>query len=196
MPIFNPKQALALGAALAFIASGATSFAQGSPPATTAPDPVIQTAPAPGPQSDPAPAATQAPATTDAPPAATETAVTKLNEIGAPPAGKGQIVFFRPARFVGMAVSFSVREGDTGIGKLTNGTYFVHAADPGVKEYNISFEARDTLRLEVEEGETYYVIQSVAMGVLAARPNLTPSTEEAFQEKKLKVTTAKATDRK
>ncbi|BBF80835.1 hypothetical protein EM6_1421 [Asticcacaulis excentricus] len=120
----------------------------------------------------------------------------KLNPVDPVPEGKGQIVFFRPSRFVGAAVSFSVREGDTGIGKLTNGTYFVHVAEPGTHEYNISFETRDTLRLEVEAGETYYVIQSIAMGVIGARPNLTPSTEEAFQEKKLKVTKAKATDRK
>lgn len=92
-------------------------------------------------------------------------------------------------------VSFSVREGDTGIGKLTNGTYFVWTADPGTHEYNISFEAKDTLRMEVEEGETYYVNQSLAMGVLGARPNLTPSTEAVFQEKALKLTKAHATDR-
>ena len=104
-------------------------------------------------------------------------------------------MFFRPSRLVGMAVSFSVREGDKGIGKLTNGTYFVHVTEPGIKEYNISFEARDTLKMEVEPGETYYVIQSIGMGVIAARPNITPSTESAFQEKKLKVTKAVATDR-
>lgn len=122
--------------------------------------------------------------------------VTKLNEVPAPAAGMGQIVFFRPSRMVGMAVSFSVREGDKGVGKLTNGTYFVLDVEPGTKEYNISFEAKDTLRLEVEEGETYYVIQSIGMGVVAARPNLTPSTEQDFQAKKLKLTKAVATDKK
>lgn len=154
------------------------------------------------PASEAAPAedsAAQPSATTPETPEAVATVeapkVAMLNPIEAPPAGKGQIVFFRPSRFVGAAVSFSVREGDTGIGKLTNGTYFVHVADPGVKEYNISFETRDTLRMEIEEGETYYVIQAIGMGIVAARPNLTPSTEEAFQEKKLKVSKAKATDR-
>lgn len=128
--------------------------------------------------------------------ASTLPAVTQLNDVPPPPEGKGQVVFFRPSRFVGAAVSFSVREGDTGIGKLTNGTYFVQITDPGTKEYNISFEARDTLRMEVEEGETYYVIQSIGVGVVAARPNLTPSSEAAFQGKKLKVSKAKPTDRK
>ncbi len=95
-----------------------------------------------------------------------------------------------------MAVSFSVREGDTGIGKPTNGTYFIHVTDPGIKEYNISFEARDTMRMEVEAGETYYVVESITMGLIGARPNLTESTEAAFQEKKLNLTKAVATDRK
>jgi hypothetical protein len=186
MQFFSSKQAMALGVALALIASGTSSYAQTTTPAeaTTASAPP-EAAPVPTPAPTPASA-----------PVEVAPAVAKLNEIGAPPEGKGQIVFFRPSRFVGAAVSFSVREANTGIGKLTNGTYFVHVTDPGIKEYNISFEARDTLRMEVEAGETYYVIQSIAMGVIGARPNLTPSSEEAFQAKKLKVTKAKATDRK
>lgn len=161
----------------------------------------VATAPAnntaPTPQETPATPPTDAtkpvaPAEATAP---TASNVVLQNPIDAPPAGKGQIVFFRPSRITGMAVSFSVREGDTGIGKLTNGTYFVHVTDPGTKEYNISSETRDTLRLEIEEGETYYVIQTIGMGVLMARPNLTPSTEQEFQNKKLKVTKATATDR-
>lgn len=122
-------------------------------------------------------------------------AIAQLNAVPPPPEGKGQVIFFRPSRMAGMALSFSVHEGNTGIGKLNNGTYFVHITDPGDKAYTISSEATDTLRLEVEEGETYYVIQAIGMGVFVGRPNLTPSTEAAFQAKKLKVSTAKPTDR-
>jgi len=159
------KSAVVLGVALAFAAGGA--YAQDA-------------------------AQTSSAAASESAPAA---APAKPNDLGPVPAGKGRVVFFRPSRFVGAAVSFSVREGDTGIGKLTNGTYFAWDTDPGTHEYNISFEAKDTLRMEVEEGETYYVVQSVAMGVFGGRPNLTPSTEDAFQEKALKVTKAHATDR-
>ncbi len=202
------KRATALASALALLASGAhaqdTAQTQAAPaqaaPVQTAPAAETPGQPVPATPAEPAPASPQAPASTaPAPVAATPApaapAVAQLNPIDPPPAGKGQIVFYCPSRFVGALVSFSVREGDTGIGKLTNGTYFVHVTDPGVKEYNISFEARDTLRMEVEEGETYYVNQAIAMGVIGARPNLTPSTEAAFQEKKLQPTTAKATDR-
>ncbi len=127
---------------------------------------------------------------------ASAAAVTQLNPIGAPEPGKGQIVFFRPSKYAGMAVSFSVHEGNTGVIKLTNGSYGVLQVEPGIKEYNTSFEAKDTLRLEVEEGETYYVIQSLSMGVLTYRPIMTPSSEAAFQAKKLKLTKATATDLK
>lgn len=162
--------------------------------------PSTQTTPAAEPVTAPAPVATPVAEPVPAPVAAPTTvaaeAIAGLNPIDAVPTGKGQVVFFRPARMTGMAVSFSVREGDTGIGKLTNGTYFVHVSDPGTKEYNISSEVKDTLRLEIEEGETYYVIQTIGMGVVMARPNLTPSTAAEFQNKKLKVTKATATDRK
>ncbi len=104
------------------------------------------------------------------------------------------MVFFRPSKLIGMALSFSVHEGNTGIGKLNNGTYFVDVTDPGTKEFTIQGEVKDTLRIEVEEGETYYVIQSLGMGIIMARPNLTPSSEDVFQAKRLNLTTAKPTD--
>lgn len=185
---------------LGFAIAAATGFsvqnlsAQEAPP----PSPAPASTPTPAPQPDPAPIPSPAPTPTPPMPAAAAVseAITILNPVDPVPEGKGQVVFFRPSRMTGMAVSFSVREGDTGIGKLTNGTYFVHVSEPGTKEYNISSETRDTLRLEIEEGETYYVIQTIGMGIVMARPNLTPSTEAEFQSKKLKVTKATATDRR
>ena len=202
MKIFNPSRAMVAAAALTLAIMGAqASYAQ-----TTAPTDAAQASSSSSSMSESsssmassssssAASSSSAVSSSAAASSTAAPAVAKLNDVPPPPAGKGEIVFFRPSRFVGMAVSFSVREGDKGVGKLTNGTYFVLPVDPGVHEYNISFETRDNLRMEVEEGETYYVIQSIAMGVLAARPNITPSTEEAFQEKKLNLTKAKATDR-
>lgn len=114
-----------------------------------------------------------------------------------PPEGKGQVVFFRPGAYVGMAVSFSIHEGDKGVGKLGNGSYFVLTPDPGAHEYTIQFEAKDALHMEVEAGETYYVQQTIGMGVLAARPHLTPSDKGAFQQlKHMKLSTKLPTDLK
>lgn len=101
--------------------------------------------------------------------------------IAAPPAGKGQIVFFRPAKFVGGAVGYKVREGAVELGKLRSGKYFVVAVEPGAHEYTVHSEAKDILNMEVEAGETYYVKGTVTIGILAGRPNLSPSTVAEFE---------------
>lgn len=100
--------------------------------------------------------------------------------IGAPPAGKGQIVFFRPSKFAGAAVGFKVREGTTELGKLRSGNYFVAAVEPGTHEYTVHSEAKDILTLEVEAGETYYVQGTISMGFMVGRPNLSPSDQATF----------------
>lgn len=113
------------------------------------------------------------------PPAATE-AVALPEGISAPPEGMGQVVFFRPNRFVGAALTFTVRENEQDLGRLPNGRYFVHVAEPGIHAYEIG--RNDTMRMEVEEGETYYAIQSTQMGVVAGRAVLSPSDQAAFEE--------------
>ena len=41
-------------------------------------------------------------------------------------------------------------------------------------------EAKDVLNIEVEPGETYYVIGTVTMGFVAGHPNLSPSDQATF----------------
>jgi len=101
--------------------------------------------------------------------------------IAPPPAGKGQVVFFRPSNFVGGMIGFKVREGKTELGKLRSGKYFVAAVEPGAHEYVVHSETKDVLNLEVEAGETYYVQGSITMGLLVGRPNLSPSDRAAFE---------------
>lgn len=115
----------------------------------------------------PAPAAPAAPAATN-------------SAIGAPAEGMGQIVFFREKKFAGAAVKYKVREGETELGKLSSGTYFVASVAPGTHQYTVHSEAKDVLTLEVEAGETYYVQGSITMGFMAGRPNLSPSDEAVF----------------
>jgi hypothetical protein len=130
-----------------------------------------------------APAATETTAAAAAAPAAA------ANTLIAPaPADKGQIVFFRPSKMVGAALGFKVRENETELGKLRNGKYFVIQVEPGAHAYNMHGETKDVLNMEIEAGETYYVSASVGMGIIAGRPNLSPSDEAAFlaASKKLK----------
>ncbi|MBP6688595.1 MAG: DUF2846 domain-containing protein [Hyphomonadaceae bacterium] len=127
------------------------------------------------------PAATEpAPTAEPTPAPAAEPAVALPEGIIAPPEGKGQVVFFRPSRFVGAALSFTVRENDVDLGRLPNARYFVHVAEPGIHEYEIG--NNDTMRMEIEPGETYYAIQSTQMGIVAGRAVLSPSDAAAFTE--------------
>ncbi|TQM06606.1 uncharacterized protein DUF2846 [Pseudoxanthomonas sp. 3HH-4] len=122
-----------------------------------------------------------APAATEALEAATAPAPGAGDSlIGTPSEGMGQIVFFREKKFAGAAVKYKVREGETELGKLSSGTYFVASVTPGTHQYTVHSEAKDVLTLEVEAGETYYVLGSITMGFMAGRPNLSPSDEAAF----------------
>lgn len=113
------------------------------------------------------------------PEATTPTAATQ-SLVGAAPADKAQIVFFRPNKFAGGAFGFKVREGDTELGKLRSGKYFVSLVTPGAHQYVVHSEVKDVLDMEVEAGETYYVMASMNMGILSGRPNLAPSDEATF----------------
>jgi hypothetical protein len=124
----------------------------------------------------PEPVATETPA--PAAPAASAAATNGV--VGAPAEGMGQIVFFREKKFAGAAVKYKVREGETELGKLSSGTYFVASVAPGTHQYTVHSEAKDVLTIEVEAGETYYVQGSITMGFMAGRPNLSPSDEAVF----------------
>ena len=110
----------------------------------------------------------------------------------------GTIVFFREKKFAGAAVGYKVRENDVELGRLRNGTYFAIQATPGQHQYTVHSEAKDILTLEVDAGETYYVQGGVTIGVLAGRPNLSPSDGATFEalRGKLKDVTGQGIDDK
>lgn len=150
-------------------------------------------APAPGAADQAAPPASSAPAQPAAPaPAAPSTPAPKgVITIDAPPSGKGRIVFYRPFA-TGFAIGCGVHENGAKLSSLPAGKYFFMDFDPGVHTFLVESEAKDTLRMEVEAGETYYVKCSIAMGILMGRPNLAPSDKASFDSKakglKLEVT--------
>lgn len=132
-------------------------------------------------QETPAPTAEPV-ATANAAPAGTSPISPKvLNAIGAPKEGKGQIVVFRPSKFAGAAIKYKVREGEKELGQLSNGRYFVVQVEPGPHTYVVHSEAKDVTNIEVEAGETYFLVGSVSMGFMAGRPNLSPSDAAAFE---------------
>ena len=165
-PAAAPKPGTATTAPAATADDAVQTFALESEAEPAASESAPVAAPAAG--SAPAPTAYAAPAVSS-------------GRIAPPPAGKGQVVFFRPSNFVGGMIGFKVREGKTELGKLRSGKYFVAAVEPGAHEYVVHSEAKDVLNLEVEAGETYYVQGSITMGLLVGRPNLSPSDRAAFE---------------
>jgi Protein of unknown function (DUF2846) len=107
--------------------------------------------------------------------------------IAAPGAGKGQVVFYRTGGFVGAAISCNVREDGKLIGGLGGGKYFIQEFEPGKHVFTTKSEATDTLNMEIESGETYYVRCGIGMGVVAGRPNLSPVQKADFDEKSAKL---------
>lgn len=132
-----------------------------------------------------------APAATPAAPAAKQAAPTAAASGAgpsiAPSTDMGTVVFFRESKFAGAAVSFKVREGETELGKLSSGSYFVSKVAPGQHAYTVHSEAEDVLNLEVEAGEVYYVRGSISMGVLVGRPDLAPSDAATFESMRPKL---------
>jgi len=100
--------------------------------------------------------------------------------VPAPPPGKGQIVFFRPNRYVGLAEWFKVRESGVELGKLANGAFFICVLDPGKHTFTAATENQDRLILELDDGETLYVKGGLSMGVVMGEARLTPSDAAAF----------------
>jgi hypothetical protein len=103
-------------------------------------------------------------------------------DVPPPPPGMGQVVFYRTSS-MGMLVSCRVREGDTVVNRLPPGKYFIHQTTPGAHEYNVRSEARDSLRIEVEEGETQYVRCAIGMGIGVGRPNISPQNRADFDRR-------------
>jgi hypothetical protein len=149
--------------------------------------PAAEVAPAVTPPAEPTPASEAAPAAEAQPaveptpaPVAEAAAAPADSRVSAVPAGKAQIVFFRPWNYFGGAVSFTIKEGETDVAKVTNGRYYVYVTEPGAHTYQVKSETTDSLTLELDEGETYYVKQTMGMGVILYRPNMTPSDAAVF----------------
>ena len=60
------------------------------------------------------------------------------------------------------------------------GAYCVAFADPGTHDYEVHTEVHNRLTLEVDAGETYYVIGGISMGVVVNRPTISPADKAAF----------------
>ena len=115
-------------------------------------------------------------------PAPAATAPADVIPIPAPPAGKGQIVFFRHLGLLGAPYWANVREQGVALGKLSDGAYFLQVTDPGAHTYTVAVTGKDTLKLEVDPGETYYIEGRMTMAIMGYNMALAPSDAAAFQK--------------
>ncbi|MBS0296069.1 MAG: hypothetical protein JSR45_07140 [Proteobacteria bacterium] len=130
-------------------------------------------------------------------PAPAEVTNIASGKIAAPPAGKAQVIFFRQSRFAGGGVAFTIKEGDVGLVKIGSGSYGIHFADPGKHVFKVQSEATDSLTMELDAGETYYVEETMTQGLMLYRPKLAASDEAAFKavSGKLRVSQFKSEDK-
>jgi hypothetical protein len=105
-----------------------------------------------------------------------------------PAAGAATVIFYRPWKFVGGGVGFIVREGTTELGKLRAGKYFVLQVAPGKHTYLVHSEATDSLTLDADAGETYYIEGEIGVGVLVGHPHIKPAEKSAFEQIRGKMT--------
>lgn len=108
-------------------------------------------------------------------------------QLPAPPAGKAQVVWFRPGG-VGPIVGCSIKENDQKVSSLGTGRYFIMVTEPGTHTYSVSSEATDTLVMDLKPDETAFARCKIAMGIFIGRPKIDASTEADFRKvKKLKM---------
>lgn len=107
-------------------------------------------------------------------------------KIPTPPAGKGQVIFYRTGGLSGAALGcavFDVGVADK-LSSLGSGKYFVLVSDPGPRSFTVkSLETKDALTLEIEEGETQFVRCKIKTGFMSGRADIGPSNEAEFRAK-------------
>ena len=97
------------------------------------------------------------------------------------PDGGGTVVFFREKKLFGAAASFKVRENGVELCKLSNGRYCVVNVPAGSHDFSPEKDAKETVKLDVQPGETYFVQGTISMGFLSGRGNLASSSRGAFE---------------
>ena len=118
------------------------------------------------------------------------------SRVPTPPAGKGQVIFFRPLGDRWWP-PISVHEGNRGVTTLGVNQYSIYVTDPGPHTFSIQYGTK-VLHIEVEAGETYYVIETQTLEWdFNGRTHLTWSDAAVFtMMKRLKLSGEKPADLK
>jgi hypothetical protein len=88
------------------------------------------------------------------------------------PENAGLVYFYRPSSFIGGAIVYDIKTGETVITTLHSGGYYPHFSAPGEKEFWAQTESKSSVTLDVQAGQTYYIKGEVGVGFLVGRPHL------------------------
>ncbi|MCI5083246.1 MAG: DUF2846 domain-containing protein [Saprospiraceae bacterium] len=82
------------------------------------------------------------------------------------------VYFFRNKEFSGSLVSYKIRlEDDTVIGKIKNGKKLTYkVTDFGAITFSAKTEAEETITLNIEKGQEYFIECGVKLGAFVGRP--------------------------
>ena len=96
-----------------------------------------------------------------------------------PAAGKGEVVFYRKPMVSLIPFNWFVRENKVEICEMIAGTYCVAMVDPGDHTYEVHSEVTNRLTLEVDAGESYYVVGGISKGLVVNHPYHRAPAEKA-----------------
>jgi len=86
---------------------------------------------------------------------------------------KGLVVFYRPRKMTGAAISVNVHHADGVVGTLRNGTVLHRYLEPGQHQFWSEVISQDSVMINVEAGKIYFVRGETTIGVIVARPKFT-----------------------
>ena len=83
------------------------------------------------------------------------------------------VVFYRPQKMGGAAITYNVLHAGGTLGVLNNGTVLHGYFAPGQHQFWAQVVNQDSITLNVEAGKTYFVRGDVVMGLRVGRPKFT-----------------------
>jgi hypothetical protein len=98
---------------------------------------------------------------------------------GPPGEGESKVIFCRPSRFTGSAVTFDVWDSLKLIGFAENGSYFEYRCSPGKHLFLAEAESDKAIDADLASRKTYYVWVTPRMGVFSANLGLTPVNKDS-----------------
>jgi hypothetical protein len=93
------------------------------------------------------------------------------------PTDKAVIFIYRPSAF-GFAKAYEVKRGDDTIVTMRSHGYYPYVTNPGPVTLSATTETTDTVTLDVQPSQAYYVKAGMKVGVWVNRPTLAVVTAD------------------